>query len=500
METVPRKRVGPQLARGVPQVVVVGAGPTGLTVACGLREAGIAVRVLDAAAGPAVTSRALGLQPRGVEVLDRLGALGDLPERALPINKVVITVEGRELARLQIGFAMERLGGRTGLIISQAEIEAALRKRLAELGGTIEWGHRVSGLDARADGVTVGLDDGNEVDAGWVIGADGAHSAVRKALAVGFPGVPLVERFLLADVHADLDRPRDAASAWLRGTKLLAAFPLPGDDLWRVMAPAPTEFGDEPQQEEIVDFLAGRLRAEAGGSIRTAEWTSVFRIQRRLADTYRRGRVLLAGDAAHIHSPLGGQGMNTGIGDAENLAWKLALVIGGRADDSLIDTYQAERRPIAEDVLESTSGLTEIVVGESRTARFVRDRIGVPLMNRDWVQRLIAKKASQLQVSYRYGPLGARRWRRLPGLRPGDRVPDREGMYEKLGPAWALLGPQTLADVARERLGEVVALRGEGDALLVRPDGHLAWRGTDVAGLRAWLDGALGAPTGVFAT
>ena len=226
----------------------------------------------------------------------------------------------------------------------------------------------------------------------------------------------------------------------------------------------------------------------------------MFRIQRRLADTYRRGRVLLAGDAAHIHSPLGGQGMNTGIGDAENLAWKLALVIGGRADDSLIDTYQAERRPIAEDVLESTSGLTEIVVGESRTARFVRDRIGVPLMNRDWVQRLIAKKASQLQVSYRYGPLGARRWRRLPGLRPGDRVPDREGMYEKLGPAWALLGPQTLADVARERLGEVVALRGEGDALLVRPDGHLAWRGTDVAGLRAWLDGALGAPTGVFAT
>ena len=167
----------------------------------------------------------------------------------------------------------------------------------------------------------------------------------------------------------------------------------------------------------------------------------MFRIQRRLADTYRRGRVLLAGDAAHIHSPLGGQGMNTGIGDAENLAWKLALVIGGRADDSLIDTYQAERRPIAEDVLESTSGLTEIVVGESRTARFVRDRIGVPLMNRDWVQRLIAKKASQLQVSYRYGPLGARRWRRLPGLRPGDRVPDREGMYEKLGPAWALLGP-----------------------------------------------------------
>ena len=202
--------------------------------------------------------------------------------------------------------------------------------------------------------------------------------------------------------------------------------------------------------------------------------------------------MLLAGDAAHIHSPLGGQGMNTGIGDGENLAWKLALVIAGRADDSLLDTYEAERRPIAADVLESTSGLTEIVLGGSRFARFVRDRVAVPMMNRGWVQRLIATKASQLRVSYRDGPLGARRRRRLPGLRPGDRVADRDGMYHALGPAWAFLGPESMAEVARRRLGEVVTLRGDGDAMLVRPDGHLAWRGTDEAGLRAWLDMALG--------
>jgi 2-polyprenyl-6-methoxyphenol hydroxylase-like FAD-dependent oxidoreductase len=480
-------------------VVVVGAGPTGLALACGLRAAGIAVRVLDKAVGPAVTSRALGLQPRGVEVLDRLGALGDLPERALPVNKVVIAVEGRELARLKVGPAMERLSGRPGLIMSQAEIEAALRDRLAELGGGIEWGRPVVGLQARADGVSVRVDDGTDVEAGWVIGADGAHSVVRKALDVGFPGVPLIERFLLADVHAALDRPRDAASVWMRGAELLAAFPLPGDDLWRLMAPAPSEFGDESQQDAIVDFLGARLGAEAGGSIRSVEWTSTFRIQRRLADTYRRGRVLLAGDAAHIHSPLGGQGMNTGIGDSENLAWKLALVINGRADDSLLDTYEAERRPIANDVLESTSGLTQIVVGESRIARLVRDRIAVPLMNRDWVQRLIAKKASQLPVSYRHGPLGAGRWRRLPGLRPGDRVADREGLHDALGPTWALLGPAPLAEIARDRLGDVVTLSGDGgDALLVRPDGHLAWRGTDAASLRAWLNHALGERTGIL--
>jgi 4,5-epoxidase len=479
-------------------VVVVGAGPTGLAVACGLRAAGVAVRVLDGAAGPAVTSRALGLQPRGVEVLDRLGALGDLPQRALPINKVSINVEGRELARLQVGMAMEKLGGRTGLIISQAEIEGQLRKRLAELGGTVEWGHRVAGLDPRPDKVSVRLDDGSEIDAGWVIGADGAHSVIRKACSVAFPGVPLVERFLLADVHADLDRPRDAASMWMRGTERLAAFPLPGD-VWRLMAPAPPEFGDQLQQDKIVDFLGDRLRAETGGSIRTVQWTSSFRIQRRLADTYRRGRVLLAGDAAHIHSPLGGQGMNTGIGDAENLAWKLALVIYGRAADSLLDTYEAERRPVAKDVLKSTSGLTEIVFGDTWFARFVRDRVGVPLLNLGPVQRFIAEKASQLQVSYRNGPLGAGRRHVLPGLRPGDRVRDYDGMYDALGPAWALLGPESLADVARERLGDVASLRGDGEALLVRPDGHLAWRGADAAGLRAWLDGALGHPQGVLA-
>lgn len=478
-------------------VVVVGAGPTGLALACGLRAAGVGVRVLDEAAGPAVTSRALGLQPRGVEVLDRLGALGDLPQRALPVREVIVTVEGRELARLQVGLSMERLGGRPALIMSQADIEGALRERLSALGGSVEWGRQVTGFEPDSNGVTLSLEDGTSLETGWVVGADGAHSIVRKTMGVGFPGVPLVESFLLADVHATLDRPRTGASAWMRGSRLLAAFPLPGRDLWRVMAPSPFQGPEVPAAEAIVDYLGSLLGEEAGGAINAVVWTSRFRIQRRLADTYRCGRVLLAGDAAHIHSPLGGQGMNTGIGDAENLAWKLALVISGRAGESLLDTYQAERRPIAKNVLESTTGLTEIVLGDSRIARFVRDRVAVPLMNRRWVQRLIATKASQLRVTYRDGPLGAGRRRRLPGLRPGDRVPNRDGMFEGLAPAWALLGPEPLAEIARRRLGEVVTLAGAGDAMLVRPDGHLAWRGKDAAGLQAWLADALGKSAGV---
>ena len=331
---------------------------------------------------------------------------------------------------------------------------------------TVEWDRGVAGLAPAPEGVTVRLDDGSEVDAAWVVGADGAHSVVRKAMGVGFPGVPIVERFLLADVHADIDRPREGATSWLRGDTALAAFPLPGDDLWRVMAPAPTEFGDDPTPETIVDYLGSRLAAEAAGTIRSTVWTSMFRIHRRLADAYRRRRVLLAGDAAHIHSPLGGQGMNTGIGDAENLAWKLALVISGRADHRLLDTYEAERRPIAKGVLETTSSVTEMVVSQRWAARLLRDRVAVPLMNREWVQRRITEKASQLQVSYRHGPLGARHTGYLPGLRAGDRVPDREcvgaeglpmRLYDALGPAWALIGPDSLAEVARQRLGDVMA-------------------------------------------
>ncbi|MGV9800601.1 FAD-dependent monooxygenase [Mycobacterium sp. NPDC003449] len=477
------------------EVVVVGAGPTGLALACGLQSAGVAVRVLDKAEGPSGTSRALGLQPRGVEVLDRLGALGDLPARGLPVQRVDINVDGRPLASLPIG-RPTRLHGPAALLMSQADIEHALRDRLTELGGTVEWGHAVSGLAADSDGVTVRTGDA-EVRCGWAVGADGAHSAVRKALGVGFPGVPIIERFLLADVHADLTQTREGATTWFRGQNPLAAFPLPGADLWRVMAPAPPDMADDPGSDEIVDHLGSRLAEETGTSIASVVWTSSFRIHRRLADSYRRGRVLLAGDAAHIHSPLGGQGMNTGIGDGENLAFKLALVVSGRADPALLDTYEAERRPVAGDVLETTSGMTRIVVAQGRLMRLIRNHIAIPLLNRPWTRRQIAERSSQLQVSYRRGPS----W--LPGLRVGDRVPDRKcvgadgatvRLYDVIGPSWALIGPQPFADLARDRLVDVVALRGDGDALLVRPDGHLAWRGTDPTALRAWLATTLGRP------
>ena len=490
-------------------VLVVGAGPTGLALACGLRGAGVPVHVVDRAAGPATTSRALGLQPRGVEVLSRLGALGDLPARSLAVRQIVVHVGGRELGRLAVGRPTP-LVRRPGLLVSQALIEERLRRKLAELGCEPRWGREVVGLEQHGDGVVATLAGGDVVRAAWVVGCDGAHSPVRKVAGIGFPGVPLVERFLLADVRAGLPLDRDTVAVWLDGEDMIAAFPLPGEDHWRLMAPAANGTADL-DDDAVLDQLTSRLALRSGlatGVVQEALWTSTFRFHRRLADTYRTGRVLLAGDAAHIHSPFGGQGLNTGIGDAENLAWKLALVCTGRAAPDLLDTYEAERRPIAEDVLASTSGLTRLVMGGSTAARLVRDHVLVPLMNHRAVQRLIWERSSQLLTSYRGGPL-ARRGRARP--RPGDRVPDlpcrttdraATSLHTVLRGGWAVVAADptrraTCAAAAAEWVGHdaVTQLTPEPathrDALLVRPDAHLAWRGTDPAGLRRWFTDAL---------
>lgn len=493
-------------------VVVLGAGPTGLALACGLVAGGVPVRVLDKATGPARTSRALGLQPRGAEVLDRLGALGDLPARSIGLRHVAVHINGRHVTSLRLG-RRTKLVTRAALLVSQAEIETALRHRLADLGSHVEWEAELVSAEQDARSVTVGLDDGTTVRSEWIVGCDGAHSSVRKAAGIGFPGVPLVERFLIADVHADLPLPRDTVAVWLHGADLIGAFPLPGEDLWRLMAPAPedTAAPEDTGDEDIAAILArvlARCSGLAASSVRGAEWTSSFRFHRRLADTYRQGRILLAGDAAHIHSPFGGQGMNTGLGDAENLAWKLALVAAGRAQPALLDSYEAERRPIAAEVLASTSGMTRLVLGDTALARLARDHVFVPLLNRPWAQRLIWEHASQLKVSYRRGPLAQRTF--TTGPRPGDRVPDlacrdadgrNTRLHAELGSRWVLLVPDPLdprVPVARKRLGEhavtvlVPSSSPALDVMLVRPDAHLGWRGASAPDvLDGWLAGIL---------
>jgi 4,5-epoxidase len=415
-------------------VTIAGAGPTGLALACGLRQFGVDVRIVDAASGPATTSRALGLQPRGAEVLARLGALGDLPDKAIRLRSLRIN----GAMALDMGFLRD--AGQ--LIVSQAWVEERLRDRLSALGVEIEWNTPIASVS--------GWD--------WLVGCDGAHSAVRKMAGIAFEGESVMENFLLRDVHARWDLDRESIHVLLDGPRMTTLFPLPGD-IWRVMSPD-----------------GGRWTP---GPIDSVVWESTFRIHRRQAAAYRRGNVLLAGDSAHIHSPLGGQGMNTGLGDAENLAWKLALVVQGRAAPALLDTYEAERRPVAARVLATTTPATRVAMRPGLVTGALRDLMW-PLLTLPVVQRRLVRAASQLDVRYS-GPLAV-------GRRGGQRVP----AFARVG-RWVLAGPATGLEVARERLGDVVHHERAGDTLLVRPDGHLAWRGPSER-LSAWLNEVLGVP------
>lgn len=498
-----------------PDVLIAGAGPTGLTLACGLLANGVATRVVDKAFRPAGTSRALGLQPRGIEVVDRLGALNALPERSLQVEQIVVHINGKQAASVRVG-QRTALVTRPGLVISQADVEAELRRRVGELGGEIVWGREVAAAKQDAHSVRVSLADGGQSRVSWLVGCDGAHSRVRQLTGVGFPGVPLAERFLLVDAHADLPLARHSIYVWLEGNSVFGAFPLPGQDVWRLMAPAadPGTEADLVTDEAVLADVARLLEERTGcdpSLIRDPEWVTSFRVHRRLAATYRAGRILLAGDAAHVHSPFGGQGMNTGIGDAENLAWKLAMVVNATAEPELLDSYEAERRPIAAKAVKSTGAAGTLILGNHVFARLLRDRLIVPLMNKASMQRRVWENLSQLKVTYRNGPLGdgARKWFSGQGPLPGDRVPDIEceraegggqtTLHAELGNRWALVTPSRMASdehatVAAKRLGDdrTITLVADHDPdseiMLVRPDAHLGWRGrAEPDALDRWL-------------
>jgi len=486
-------------------VLIAGAGPTGLTLACGLLANGVAARVVDKAVEPAGTSRALGLQPRGIEVMERLGALNGLSERALQVEQIVVHINGKQAAIVPVG-QPTALVTKPSLVISQAEVEAELRRRVTELGGQIVWGRAVTAAQQDSDGVAVGFEDGAQSRVGWLVGCDGAHSRVRKLAGVGFPGVPFTELFFLVDVHADLPLSRHSIYAWIEGDSVFGAFPLPGRDVWRLMVPTAdpgtdaTPMTDQAVLAEVSQQLEERTGFDPS-LIGAPEWVTSFRIHRRLAETFRNGRILLAGDAAHVHPPAGGQGMNTGIGDAENLAWKLAMVVNATAEHELLDSYESERRPIAAKVVKSTGAASDLILGNNLFARLVRDWVIIPLMKKASMQRRVWESLSQLKVTYRNGPLGCQGRRKLFTGRnplPGDRVPDIEcaraeglggtTLHAELGNKWALVMPGRLASneytaVVAKRLGEdgIVSLVADHysneEIMLVRPDAHLGWRG-----------------------
>lgn len=492
-------------------VLVVGAGPTGLALAVHLVLHGVNVRIIDAASEPATTSRALGLQSRGIEVLERIGALGELPERSRSLLTLYYNEGPRTKLRLQVGQAVASLPKPT-FLVSQAEVEGALRDRLSQLGGTIEWGTRLAAADQDDAGVTATLDvrSGTRQERfHWLVGCDGAHSAVRHLAGIEFPGTQLIDRLLMIDIRADWPYDPDGSVTWMDTGRMLSVTALP-DGVWRVFSEPDPEVPGGLSEEQITELVLGEFTRRSGvDPVAAGEvlWTTEFRIHRRLAERYRNGRILIAGDAAHIQSPSGGQGQNTGLGDAENLGWKLGLVASGRSGQQLLDSYDAERRPLAAKVLAATTGAVGIMLPDRKWKRLVRDLLVMPAFRIPVVQRKVWLLASQLNVTYRHGPLA--RTSPLFSRRPvpGDRMPDVEcrladgaqrTLHSALAGRWAVVAADlTVADRHRQILAahvgddQAVALSSPsiaGDVVVVRPDGHIGWRGgPESESLSPWL-------------
>ncbi|OBH09195.1 FAD-dependent monooxygenase [Mycobacterium sp. E1747] len=336
-------------------VLVVGAGPTGLTLAAALLRRGIGATVVDKMAAGANTSRAAAVNARTLEVLEGLDVSRRMVKAGLIAPRFTIRQGGRVL--MPVDFDQLPSAHRYTLMLSQADTERLLLERLHELGGDVARPKALSRITQDADGVTATFDDGDTIRARYAVGADGMHSTVRAQAGIGFKGGEFGESFTLADVRVTGEAPRDEVILFYAKDGLTVLAPLPGD-IFRVVAPT----ADAPERPSV-EFVQQLLDARGFGPGRTVVtelvWGSRFHIHHRVADSYRAGRLLLAGDAAHVHSPAGGQGMNLGIADAAALAGALTEVLRGGPQDTL-DVYSTTQRQRAERVLKLTGRLTRV--------------------------------------------------------------------------------------------------------------------------------------------
>ncbi len=413
------------------QVLVVGAGPTGLMLALQLRRLGLQPLIIDRHSGPAQQSRALGVQARTLEIYAQLG----IAERALELGRRATGINlwrgNRRAARVPMGDIGRELSPFPYLLIlGQDDNERLLGERLAEFGVQVQWNTELVGLEQREEGVLaqLRLPDGTlrRVEAAWVGGCDGAHSAVRELCGIGFPGAAYEQEFFVADTVAKGPMVPEEVNAYLWPGGFNLYFPMRGADRWRLVGILPPGLRAGPALR-FEDVLPS-IRTQDDGATRfdACHWFSSYRIHHRRAERFRDRRCFLLGDAAHIHSPAGAQGMNTGLQDAWNLAWKLALVAQGRAPQTLLDSYAAEREPVAQRLLETTDRAFAAAVSDSATMRLLRTqvipRVGATAMRLPAVRRLAFRTISQIGIQYRDSTLS----QNLPELpRPSPRAGER---------------------------------------------------------------------------
>ncbi|MEU1898406.1 MULTISPECIES: rifampin monooxygenase [Nocardiopsis] len=481
-------------------VTVVGGGPTGLMLASELRLHGVRVVVLERLTEPTRQARAQGLHTRSVEVMDQRGLL----ERFLAAGR-----------KFRVGGIF---GGITkpwpdgldtahpyGLAIEQPVTERLLDERALELGADVRRGHELVGLSQDEDGVSVELADGTRLRSRYLVGCDGARSTVRKLLGVGFPGEPARVETLLGEMEATEDPESIAAVvARVRRTHLrFGLAPLTSGDgdrkgVYRVIVPADGVAEDRTSAPTLEEFRR-QLRAHAGTDfgVHSPRWLSRFGDATRLAERYRVGRVLLAGDAAHVHPPTGGQGLNLGVQDAFNLGWKLAAEVGGWAPEGLLDSYHAERHPVAAAVLDNTRAQM-VLLGTEPGAVALRGLLG-RLMDFEEVNRYVTGLVTATDLRYDFGEGHALLGRRMRDIRL-----TRGRLYELTHGGRGLLldrtGRLSVAGWA-DRVDHVVDTGGACEelgapAVLLRPDGHVAWAGGDQRELLERLPRWFGAAAG----
>jgi 2-polyprenyl-6-methoxyphenol hydroxylase-like FAD-dependent oxidoreductase len=420
--------VTPRSPTAGPSVLIAGAGPTGLVLALWLTELGVETRIIDRAAEPGTTSRALGVQARTLELYRQVGLAGDVITGGVQVAGVNLWAGGERKARLPFRDLGIGLTPFPSLLIYPQDVhERLLIERLRTMGVDVERETELVDLDQDRSGVRVTLRrrDGSEqvCEVAFVAGCDGADSKVRKALGIGFPGGTYSRLFYVADVEASGPSVDHELHVDLEEADFVAVFPLKEQGCVRLVGTIRQEAAaDAPAL--TFDDVSSRVIEHLRLTVAKVNWFSTYHVHHRVAHHFRAGRAFLAGDAAHIHSPVGAQGMNTGIGDAVNLAWKLAAVLQGRASNWLLDTYETERIPFARRLVATTDRAFTIAVKQGAAAKRVRTSIFprlAPLVVRvPPLRRWIFWTVSQLGVNYRQSPMSAGR---AGTVRGGDRLP-----------------------------------------------------------------------------